>query len=88
MGRRKDPKTASIYCYVLPEHKDYVKKMRSYFRSESNYIDALIKKDMEHETLKNNLIKKMKKQTEKALDLLEGSKAHTLDPISSGSVKE
>lgn len=72
MGRKVDPKTATLYCYVCPENKQYVKEMKKYFGSESNYIDALIKKDRTFGTLKNELLKKLEKDAEK-LDVLLGT---------------
>ena len=57
MSRPVDVKTQTLYVYVKPVNRDYVKKMKPVFRSESNYIDELIDKDRRHESLKKLKLK-------------------------------
>lgn len=77
MGRKVDPKTKTLYVYVRPEHREYVRAMKKLFSSESAYIDALIKKDMRYESLKIEMIKKIEQDAERGLGLLKGSKPTT-----------
>lgn len=68
MGRHVDPKTETLHVYVRPDNRKYVKTMKKLFKSESNYIDALIKHDKGQEVLKKIMLQKI----EELKNIVEG----------------